>query len=100
MKKVIIALLVLVFAIPALAKGSGRHSGGHSGSSHRVHKSATGSGAKSQREHVSGYARKDGKQVKGHDRSTKDGTKNNNWSTRGNRNPDTGKPGSKKGGGQ
>jgi hypothetical protein len=32
---------------------------------------------------------------KGYDRSTKDGTKANNWSTKGNTNPETGKAGTK-----
>jgi hypothetical protein len=44
---------------------------------------------------VSGYTKKNGTHVAAHERSTKDGTKQNNWSTKGNVNPDTGKAGTK-----
>ena len=72
-----------------MAKG-----GGHShGSSHDT-------GAKAERSHVSGYTKKDGTYVAPHDRSTPDNTKNNNWSTKGNDNPETGKAGTKKGDGE
>lgn len=106
MKVLVIALLALSLSAPAMARGGGGHgggghySGGHSGTSHLSYTSGSGTGAKSQKEHVKGYTRKDGKQVKAHDRSTKDGTKNNNWSTKGNRNPETGKAGTKKGDGE
>lgn len=44
---------------------------------------------------VNGYTRKDGTHVRGHYRSRPDGTDLNNWTTRGNVNPHTGKPGTR-----
>lgn len=44
---------------------------------------------------VRGYTRKDGTYVKPHYRSNPDGNFNNNWSTKGNRNPYTGKWGTR-----
>jgi hypothetical protein len=43
--------------------------------------------------HVSGYQRADGTYVQAHDRSDPDGTTDNNWSHKGNVNPETGKAG-------
>ena len=43
--------------------------------------------------YVKGYTRKDGTYVQSHHRSAPDGNPNNNWSTKGNENPYTGKPG-------
>src|SRR5690242_11556610 len=42
---------------------------------------------------VKGYYRKDGTYVQPHKRSAPDGNFDNNWSTKGNVNPYTGKPG-------
>ena len=86
-KTAAIAAMLLISA-STFAKG-GSHGGGHS------HKTATGTGASSSRQHVSGYTKHDGTHVDTHNRSTKDQTKTNNWSTKGNTNPDTGKPGTK-----
>jgi len=44
---------------------------------------------------VQGYHKKDGTYVKPHYRSNPDSTTNNNWSTKGNINPHTGKKGTK-----
>jgi hypothetical protein len=44
---------------------------------------------------VKGYTRKDGTYVQPHNRSAPDGRFNNNWSTKGNVNPYTGKEGTK-----
>lgn len=44
---------------------------------------------------VRGYYKKDGTYVQPHVRSDSDGTKLNNWSTKGNVNPYTGKMGTK-----
>lgn len=44
---------------------------------------------------VNGYTRKDGTQVKGHWRSSPNGSKADNWSTKGNVNPYTGEVGTK-----
>lgn len=46
--------------------------------------------------YVNGYRRKDGTYVRPHYRSTPDNSFSNNWSTKGNTNPYTGKPGYKK----
>lgn len=45
--------------------------------------------------HVKAYSKKDGKTVAAHDRTSPDHTKRNNWSTKGNTNPETGKKGTK-----
>ncbi|WP_338666813.1 hypothetical protein [Pseudodesulfovibrio methanolicus] len=45
--------------------------------------------------YVKGYIRKDGTYVAPHYRSSPDGNPYNNWSTKGNTNPYTGKPGYK-----
>jgi len=90
--QVVSLVLVLGFSGIASAKGSGggrSHGGGHSS------KAATGTGSSSSRTHVSSYTSRNGKYVAGHDRSSKDHTKSNNWSTKGNVNPDTGKRGTK-----
>jgi hypothetical protein len=84
--KLLVAALTLALALPAFARGAhgaGSHSGGgrsgaHAGASYHPSKSATGTGAKSSREHVSGYTSKDGTHVAAHNRSTKDSTKANN----------------------
>jgi len=41
------------------------------------------------------YTKKDGTYVEPHHRSSPDSSKTNNWSTKGNTNPYTGKPGTK-----
>jgi hypothetical protein len=43
--------------------------------------------------HVKGYTKKDGTYVAPHDRTAPDSSKANNWSTKGNVNPETGKKG-------
>jgi hypothetical protein len=50
--------------------------------------------------HVRGYTKKDGTYVAPHDRTAPNHTKNDNWSTKGNINPETGKAGTKPGDGQ
>lgn len=44
---------------------------------------------------VKGHTRKDGAYVPSHSRTKADGSKANNWSTKGNSNPYTGKEGTK-----
>jgi len=80
MKYLLIAMSVLAFSLPAFARGS---------------KASTGTGSKMSSTHVSGHVTKNGTYVAPHDRSTADSTKTNNWSTKGNQNPSTGKNGSK-----
>lgn len=90
MKKIVLAVAVITISFSAAARGG--HGGGHGGHSPRA---ATGTGSKAAHEHVSGYTKKNGTYVTPHDRSTKDSTKTNNWSTKGNVNPETGKKGTK-----
>jgi hypothetical protein len=45
--------------------------------------------------HVDGYTTKEGTTVAPHDRTAPDKTRDDNWSTKGNTNPETGKPGDK-----
>lgn len=45
--------------------------------------------------HVDEYTRKDGTVVQPHDRTAPDKTRENNWSTKGNVNPETGQKGEK-----
>jgi len=56
---------------------------------------AKGGGKKGGPVTVRPYTKKDGTHVEGHHRSAPDGSKVNNWSSKGNINPYTGKPGSK-----
>jgi hypothetical protein len=97
MKKTLLLAISLLLSLPALAGGGhGGHGGGASrASAYHATKPATGTGAKAQREHVRSYTKKNGARVTAHDRSTKDTSKTNNWSTKGNSNPETGKTGTK-----
>ncbi len=90
-------MVMLLCAGGAEARGGGGHSGGgHFGSSHTSASTyGYGTGAKSESNYVHSYTKRDGTYVEPHNRSTQDGTKTNNWSTKGNVNPDTGKPGTK-----
>jgi hypothetical protein len=97
MSKLIILLMTVVISTTVSARPGG-HGGGHYGGysgSRSSHTSSGGYGVSTNRTHVSGYVSKSGKYVAPHDRTSKDGTRNNNWSTKGNRNPDTGKAGTK-----
>lgn len=84
----LIARIILTLALlttTALAQRSGHSSRSGSSSSTR-----TSSGRVV---HVRGYTRKDGTYVPPHDRTAPNDTKLDNWSTKGNINPETGKPG-------
>jgi hypothetical protein len=70
---IVLITLFLSFNLTAEAKG------GHGGSSGSVH--------------VQGYTKSNGTYVEPHYRSAPDGNFNNNWSTKGNTNPYTGKEG-------
>ena len=87
----------LAFSLPleVLAKGGGH--GGRTSSGNRTStKASTGTTtSKGSETSVRGYTRKDGTYVAPHQRTTPDGTKGNNWTTKGNVNPYTGKPGTK-----
>ncbi|MBW9334614.1 hypothetical protein FEE59_13950 [Herbaspirillum sp. RU 5E] len=101
MKKTLkITVIALTIGIPAIATakgGSGGHTGGgHSGVRHSYSYSpGYGTGSKMESSHVNSYTKSNGTHVDQHNRSTRDDTKSNNWSTKGNVNPDTGKPGTK-----
>jgi hypothetical protein len=57
---------------------------------------AVASGAAAQAEHwVNPYVRSDGTYVQGHMQTNPNGTRADNWSTKGNTNPYTGQPGTK-----
>ncbi|MGE5526899.1 MAG: hypothetical protein ACM3SS_24525 [Rhodospirillaceae bacterium] len=72
-------------SIDAVARGSGS---GHHGSS-----IGPGTGSSHSSHSVRGYTRKDGTYVAPHRQSDPDKNFNNNWSTKGNQNPYTGKEG-------
>lgn len=78
--------MTMAFSLPveAFAKGNPRGSGGKG--------SSTSKGSTTS---VRGYTKKDGTYVAPHHRTSPDSSKNNNWSTKGNENPYTGKPGTK-----
>jgi hypothetical protein len=88
MKLITIVISIVVFAsTPAFAKGGGGHSGGsHSSGSH-----SSGSGSHS----IKGYTKKDGTYVAPSHATDPNKSKGDNWSTRGNTNPYTGKDGTK-----
>src|SRR5579864_4969899 len=94
-----------LLSIPAitLARGGGGrggHSGGGHSSSHssgssssHSHYGSSKSGSSGGPTHVHGYTKKNGTYVAPHERSKSDGNFSNNWSTKGNVNPFTGKAG-------
>ena len=94
MKRMIIALLSLSLILPVYAKGS--RSSGKSYSSKSSGRSAKSSGHVNPRStQVRSYTKKDGTRVQAHRRTTQNSTKRDNYSTRGNVNPHTGKAGTK-----
>lgn len=78
---ILIAMLATAACAPAFARG-----GGHSYSSY----SSSGS------HHVSGYTNSHGHYVQSYRATNPNHTKSDNWSTKGNYNPYTGKTGTKK----
>ncbi len=111
-------IVVVIFAGThplAEARGGGGHGGGprsggshssgsHAGGSHSggAHAGASRSGGKSYSSRASpgahsvrGYTRKNGTYVAPHRATNPDKSKANNWSAKGNVNPDTGKAGTK-----
>jgi hypothetical protein len=89
MKKVmgVVMLLWLLTALPALGKGS---------HSHNSPKSTTACCSKSRSDvHVHGYTKKNGTVVKPYTRSHENATQRDDFSTKGNVNPYTGKVGTK-----
>ena len=81
--KPFLAAALLVAVSTTFAKG-----GSHSAA-------APGTGAKSSSTHIHGYVKRDGTHVESHERSKSDKNFENNWTTKGNENPVTGKDGSR-----
>ncbi len=79
MKTIIIATALLSLALPGFAKPHSRFSKSSRTGVERVH----------------GYTKRNGTRVKGYNRTRKNGTDLNNWSTKGNVNPETGQRGTK-----
>jgi len=95
MKSIIVLAAVLALGSTAFARGSG---GGHSSSGHSSHSTGYGSsaGSSSGGSHpTSGYTKSNGTYVAPAHATNPNGTKADNWSTKGNVNPYTGKEGIK-----
>ena len=84
-KAALTALALVATCATAVARGGGSHSS-HSSS----HKAAPGG-----THHVAGHTTKEGKYVQGHRQTNPNDSKRDNWSSKGNVNPDTGKKGTK-----
>jgi hypothetical protein len=107
MIRAVVTFLLCSALVATSAFARGGHGGGHSrGGGHArsggTHgKSSKGSKAKTSpttspdKVHVNGYVTKDGKTVASHDRTGANKTKDDNWSTKSNVNPETGKAGTK-----
>jgi hypothetical protein len=91
----LVAALLLGTGAQAQAGRGGGHSGGRSRSSGSSSKAASGTGASSQSHAVRGYTTKRGTVVAPHRQTNPDHTQRNNYSTKGNTNPSTGKAGTK-----
>lgn len=95
MKSIIVLIAVLAFGSSAFAKGGG---GGHSSSGHGSHSAdyGTSAGSSSGGSHsTSGYTKSNGTYVAPSHATNPNSSKADNWSTKGNVNPYTGKPGTK-----
>lgn len=98
MKKIVPFLIIAAMSVSvAQARGSGggshsHSSGSHSSSSYSSTYGSSHSGSPGSHS-VRGYTRSDGTYVQPHHSTNRDGDRNNNWSTKGNVNPYTGKPG-------
>lgn len=94
-----IALAVLLVFGLGSAANAGRHGGGggsHSSRGHSGgHSGMTGTGSSSDSHAVRGYTTKRGTYVAPHRQTNPDHTQRNNYSTRGNVNPWTGKAGTR-----
>jgi len=83
--------LLLAFLI--LGSNSTFARGGHGGA--KSSSTGPGTGAKASTTRVSGYTRKNGTHVDEYSKTTPDKKFENNWSTKGNQNPKTGKEGTR-----
>ncbi len=94
MKSIIVLIAALALGSSAFAKGSG----GHSSSGHGAHSAnyGTGAGSSSGGSHsTSGYTKSNGTYVAPSHATNPNSAKADNWSTKGNVNPYTGKAGTK-----
>lgn len=89
MKRVLILAAVAVLALSGNAFARGSSSGGHTS-----YKSSSSYGSRSDHA-ISGYTRSNGTYVRPSHATNPDTTRNNNYSTKGNVNPYTGKYGTK-----
>jgi hypothetical protein len=96
MRTIAVAML-LVFGLGSVAEAGRRGGGGGSHSSHssRGHSGATGTGSSSSSHAVRGYTTQRGTHVAPHRQTNPDPTQRNNYSTKGNVNPWTGKAGTR-----
>ncbi len=90
-----IALVVIALVGFASAADAGRHGGGGGGRHSSRSSGMSGTGSSSSSHSVSGYTTKRGTYVAPHRQTTSDHTQLNNYSTKGNYNPSTGKTGTK-----
>lgn len=94
MKKILIAALLISLTLSVQARSSS-HASYHGNETSLSSVGPVTTGGSSKITHVQGYTKHNGVHVDGYDRTGKDGSKANNWSTKGNINPETGKPGTK-----
>jgi hypothetical protein len=90
-KLITLVCVIGMTAVSSAASARGGGSGG--GGGHRSSSVGPGTGSNSSSHNVHGYVRKDGTYVEPHRQSNSDHNFNNNWSTKGNQNPYTGKEG-------
>lgn len=88
-------IIFAALAVAAVVSSPNAYAGKSGGTSSRSSSSGVGTGSNPSSKGVSGYSKKDGSYVAPHQRSTRDSTKDNNWTTKPNTNPYTGKEGSK-----
>jgi hypothetical protein len=97
--KTFVVLLMAAALLGTSAPAYAGRRGGHSSESHRSSgsssKASTGTGVSPHSHPVHGYTRKNGTYVAPHRQTDPDHTQRNNYSTKGNTNPWTGKAGTK-----
>ena len=95
MRTIALAAL-LVFGLGSVAEAGRRGGGGsHSSRGHSSHAGMTGTGSSSSSHAVRGYTTRRGTYVAPHRQTNPDHTQRNNYSTKGNVNPWTGKAGTR-----
>ncbi len=94
MRALILGLAMVAVTATGAWAGHRGGGGGHS-SNGRSHTASSGTGSSHSSHAVKGYTTKRGTSVAPHRQSNGDGTQRNNWSTKGNTNPSTGRAGTK-----